>query len=88
MCSLFPNKECAFYIRVRLKKLNGGHLLQLHEAAPSINYYDMLCSLCKRSMLFCVGFFQFVISASKFSRSPYLDNNLSESTHTWTICTL
>ena len=52
----------------------AGHLLQLHEAAPSINYYDMLCSFCKRSMLFCVCvFFSFVISASKFSRSPYLD---------------
>ena len=58
------------------------------EAAPSINYYDMLSSLCKISMLCCVDFFQFVISASKFSRSPYLDNHLSESTHTWAIDTL
>ena len=33
-------------------------------------------------------FFQFVISASKFSRSPYLENYLSESTHTWTIGTV
>ena len=31
---------------------------------------------------------QFVISASKFSRSPYLDNHLPENTHTWTIGTL
>ena len=63
-------------------------LLQLHEAAPSINYYDMLCSLCKRSVLICVIFFQFVISVSKFSRSLYLDNHLSESTHTLTIVIL
>ena len=61
--------------------------MQLHDAAPSINYYDMPCSLCKISMLFCV-FFQFVISASKFSRNPYLDNHLSENTHTWNIGTL
>ena len=25
--------------------------------------------------------------ALKFSRSPYLDNHLSEGIHTWTICT-
>ena len=34
----------------------SGHLLQLQEAAPLINYYDMLCSLCKRSSLVCVFF--------------------------------
>ena len=29
-----------------------------------------------------------IMFALKFSRSPYLDNHLSEGIHTWTICTL
>ena len=66
----------------------SGHPLHLHEAAPSINYHDMLCSLCKRSMLFCVCFSNSLFLRQNFSRSPYLDNHLSESTHTWTIGTL
>ena len=37
---------------------------------------------------FLGGGVQFVISASKFSRSPYIDNNLPGNTHTWTIGTL
>ena len=44
--------ECAFYFLIKnvhfilgSVKVASGHLLQLHEAAPLINYYDMLCSL-------------------------------------------
>ena len=80
MCNLFLIKNVHFIL--------GSHteakrpLLQLHEAIPSINCYDMLCSLCKKIYVVLCVFFQFVTSVSKFSRSPYLDNHLSESTHT------
>ena len=53
--------KCALYILIKnlhfilgSVKVAERHLLQLHVAAPTINYYDMLC---KRSMLFCVCFF-------------------------------
>ena len=59
-----------------------------HDAAPSI--YHMICYVLfvRDLYVWCfVCVFQFVISASKFSRSPYLDNHLSESIHTWPIGT-
>ena len=44
--------KCAVYFLVKnvhlilgSVKVASDHLLQLHEAAPLINYYDMLCSL-------------------------------------------
>ena len=67
--------------------VGGGALCNYTKLLPrliTMIYYvlfvkDLCCFVC---------FFQFVISASKFSRSPYLDNHLSESTHTLTIGSL
>ena len=48
--------ECAVYFLIKnvhfvLSSVEvaalSGHFLQLHKATPSVNYYDMLCSLCK-----------------------------------------
>ena len=58
-------------------KVASGHLLQLQEAAPLINYYDMLCSLCKKSMLFCVCFF----SNSFFLRQRFLEVHMLTTTN-------
>ena len=55
----------------------SGNLLQVHEDAPSINYYGMLCSFCKRSMLFCVP----LLSNSLFLRQSFLENHIVTTTY-------
>ena len=85
--------KCAVYFLIKNAHFILGPVKVAEWRPPFAIYMKLLSRLitmiCKISMLFCVVFFfQFVISASKFSRSPYLDNHLSESTHTWTIGTL
>ena len=57
-----------------------------HEAAPSI--YHMICYVLFVKELCCFVCFSNSLFLQNFSRSPYLDNHSSESTHTWTIGTL
>ena len=57
--------KCAVYFLIKnvhfilgsVKVDDLGQPSAITRSAPSINYYNMLCSPCKRSMLFCQLFF-------------------------------